>query len=489
MPRRSRAAAALALLLAAAVAAGALLAVQRDEAAASRSAAPSFARDVAPVLRDKCAGCHAIGGIAPFPFRTAADVAGRAALVAAAVESGRMPPWPPGRRSPAFAGQRARTLTEAERDTLVRWARGQLLRPGAPRDRTPVGPPPRAGDRAVAGETVRVLRPREPYLPRATGGAADDYRCFLVDPGLKQDVLVTSARIEPGVAALVHHVILYRVPPRAVAAARARDAASPGPGWSCFGGTGLETDLRGGGLDDAPWIAAWAPGSGPQRLGDGLGIPLPRGSRVVMQVHYNLANGARPDRSRAVLTIVPASAGRDRVSTVLLPAPVELPCAPGTRGRLCDRDAALTEQARRHGPAAALVPVGLLLLCGKNPGSPLGGAATSCDRRVTDPTTVHAVGGHMHLLGRSLRVVLNPGTRAERVLLDLPRWDFHWQGVYRLARPVEARPGDVLRVSCTHDARLRAVNAPPAARAPRYTLWGEGTTDEMCLGVLQVTRG
>ena len=76
------------------------------------------------------------------------------------------------------------------------------------------------------------------------------------------------------------------------------------------------------------------------------------------------------------------------------------------------------------------------------------------------------------------------------MLLDIPRWDFHWQNAYTLARPVEAQPGDVVRVTCRHDvgkrtqARLRRLR-----RTPRYVLWGEGTTDEMCLGILQVTRG
>jgi len=40
-----------------------------------------------------------------------------------------------------------------------------------------------------------------------------------------------------------------------------------------------------------------------------------------MQVHYNLLNGRRPDRSRAVLTTVPASAALDPLETTLLPAP------------------------------------------------------------------------------------------------------------------------------------------------------------------------
>jgi hypothetical protein len=90
----------------------------------------------------------------------------------------------------------------------------------------------------------------------------------------------------------------------------------------------------------------------------------------------------------------------------------------------------------------------------------------------------------MHLLGAAIRLELNPGTPRARVLLDIPRWDFHWQNAYTLVRPVQAKPGDVVRVTCRHDVRKRA-----GSGAPRYVLWGEGTTDEMCLGILQVTRG
>ena len=485
-PRGALLAAALAL---AALTAG-LLAL-RDDAAASRAAAPDFARDVAPILRAKCAGCHTVGGIAPFAFRTAADVSGRAAAVADAVRSGRMPPWPPGPRSPAFARQAQRTLTAAERTTLVRWAAAQLARPGAARERTPVGEPPRPDTRLRPGETPLVLRPAGPYTPGGVAGAGDDYRCFLLDPRLTEDVFVTSARIEPDAAALVHHVILLRVPPGSVARAQALDSAAPGRGWGCFGGTGIggEASDPAGALENAPWISAWAPGAGPQRLGGRLGIPVAAGSRVVMQVHYTLANGRRPDRSRAVLTTVPASEGLTPVQTVLLPAPVELPCPRGARGPLCDRAAALAAQVSTYGSTAGLIPVGLLLLCGGNAAAPVPSPTTSCDRRLDRPTTIHAVAGHMHLLGRSIRVELNPGTARARVLLEIPRWDFHWQATYALAQPVTAAPGDVLRVSCRHDPELRARVAPPGARAPRYTLWGEGTADEMCLGVLQVTRG
>ena len=82
-----------------------------------------------------------------------------------------------------------------------------------------------------------------------------------------------------------------------------------------------------------------------------------------MQVHYNLLNGRAPDRSRAVLTVAPASAGLEPLQTVLLPGPVELACAKGEQGKLCDRNEALFDLARKYGSSAAFTPAGLLILC------------------------------------------------------------------------------------------------------------------------------
>jgi hypothetical protein len=321
------------------------------------------------------------------------------------------------------------------------------------------------------------------YRPQAQAGASDDYRCFLVDPKLARDSFVTSVRIEPGQPKVVHHVILFRVDPGQVAEAEGLDADAPGQGWGCFGDTGLSLDPSEDSLDDADWVAAWAPGWGGGRLPEGTGVPLEAGSRLVMQVHYNLLNGRAPDRSQALLTLAPASAKLEPLKTMLLPAPVELPCADGESGTLCERDAALAELGRKYGPEAAFVPTGLLFLCGGEPGGDTGGV-TTCERRVREPSTIRVAAGHMHLLGSSIRIELNPGTSRERVLLDIPRWDFHWQNGYQLKEPVPARVGDVVRVTCRHDVGKRADEA-----APRYVLWGEGTTDEMCLGLLQVTRG
>jgi hypothetical protein len=200
-----------------------------------------------------------------------------------------------------------------------------------------------------------------------------------------------------------------------------------------------------------------------------------------MQVHYNLLNGRRPDLSRAVLTTVPGDRRLTPVETVLLPAPVELACRKGETGKLCDRTAAIFDQVDRFGADAALAPTGLLFLCGKNAAQPVAGPVTTCDRPVSRTLTIQAVAGHMHLLGRSIRVELDPGTPRARLLLEIPSWNFHWQAMYQLTKPVTVEAGHVLRVTCRHDTALRRGE-------PRYVLWGEGTADEMCLGALQVTR-
>jgi len=396
-----------------------------------------------------------------------------------------MPPWPPGHKSPAYVGQESRALTASQRATIVAWAKAGGKVDG------PAGTPKKPERPEVrAGETLLDLRMPVAYRPSAPKGVTDDYRCFLVDPKQEGDVFVTSARIEPGQAKVVHHVILFRVPPSQIGAARELDDASSGPGWSCFGGTGLPSgdgDLAAS-LNDANWVAAWAPGWGGNRLPDGTGVSLPKGSQLVMQVHYNLLNGRAPDRSRALVTVAPVSASLTPLRTVLMPAPVELACAKGEKGRLCDRTEALFDLSRKYGSESAFVPAGLLLLCKGTAATPKPSATSTCDRRITSPTTIHVVAGHMHLLGAAIRLELNPGTARSKILLDIPRWDFHWQNAYTLVKPVEAAPGDVVRVTCRFDVRKRKQGEHGSSKTPRYVLWGEGTTDEMCLGILQVTR-
>ena len=49
------------------------------------------------------------------------------------------------------------------------------------------------------------------------------------------------------------------------------------------------------------------------------------------------------------------------------------------------------------------------------------------------------------------------------------------------------RVGDTVRVECTFDPTLRQKIPQLKVLEPRYVTWGEGSSDEMCLGVLSGT--
>jgi hypothetical protein len=94
----------------------------------------------------------------------------------------------------------------------------------------------------------------------------------------------------------------------------------------------------------------------------------------------------------------------------------------------------------------------------------------------------------MHLLGRRISIELNPGTEKARTLLDLHPWNFDDQGSVPVTPPAKVRPGDTLRVTCRHTQRMRDLLPELQGIPERYVVWGEGTTDEMCLGIVLLTR-
>ncbi|HLT10984.1 MAG TPA: monooxygenase [Micromonosporaceae bacterium] len=332
------------------------------------------------------------------------------------------------------------------------------------------------------GERFVDLALPQPYTPRPPRGGTDEYRCFLLDPAITEPVFVTGSQFLPQNEAIVHHAIVFRVDPEDADAAQA--AAGPA-GWTCFGGAGFGRGVAGLG-GGGSWIAAWAPGTGESLLTEGTGYELDPGSLLILQIHYSLLGvdgEPGPDQSGIRLRVVDGTADVAPLRTALLPAPVELPCTPEESGELCDRDAAIRDVARRFGTASGLAPHALSMFCTGSE-QPKPGPTQSCEIPVRRAGTVYAVAGHMHLLGRSITVELNPGTDRAQILLDIPVYNFDDQRARELPEPVEVRPGDMYRVTCTHDASLRARLPLLQDLPPRYVVWGDGTSDEMCLGIV-----
>ena len=83
---------------------------------------------------------------------------------------------------------------------------------------------------------------------------------------------------------------------------------------------------------------------------------------------------------------------------------------------------------------------------------------------------------HMHTLGVSGRLSIVREDGSEDCLVDIPQWDFNWQRDYRLVEPAIVQAGDTVTLECTWDNPTDA-----------DVKWGEGTGDEMCLGVTMLT--
>jgi hypothetical protein len=94
----------------------------------------------------------------------------------------------------------------------------------------------------------------------------------------------------------------------------------------------------------------------------------------------------------------------------------------------------------------------------------------------------------MHLLGRSLKLILNPGTPEEKTILNVANYNFDDQSSTILKTPIAVKAGDTIRVECTFDPTLRQQIPQLKTLEPRYITWGEGSSDEMCLGVIAAAK-
>jgi hypothetical protein len=346
---------------------------------------------------------------------------------------------------------------------------------------------------SVASATTRVdnapvtsltTKAAAPYTPQAINGGTDDYHCTLIDPHVAKNSFIVSSQFFPGTGPSVkevHHAILFLVPPALVGAARTAD--NNGQGWTCFGeppvlGTGLGQFLS------MPWLSAWAPGHGKDVMPVGTGTPLPAHSLIIMQVHYNLLAGDRPVSPHTQLDTVPAATKVRATSIQPLVSTPNIPCPPGVTGALCDRQAELADLTKRFGPYMALFDAGMEAVCGEDPSNPPQGNTTSCLWHISSAGYVVRVAPHMHLVGTSMKITLDPGTSKQRVLMNVPKYDFNYQKAINLAKWVKVTPGETVKVSCTYDPKL--AQELPALRKlpPHYITWGDGSSDEMCLGLM-----
>jgi hypothetical protein len=386
---------------------------------------PTFSDEVVRILQARCQACHRPGEHAPFPLLTYTDAYERRDDIRDAVGGRVMPPW---KAVPGFGDFREpRRLSEAELSTLVRWVEA-----GTPEgDRAKLPPALAFPEGWKIGPPDHVLEMAEPYT--VPGRASDVYRCFVIPTKFAEDRWVTKVEYAPGDRKLVHHVLSYI---DTTSAAETLDRADPGPGYTCFGGPGF---LPAGGL------GGWAPGSQPRVMMAGVGMLLPKGANVVVQMHYNnSAPEGRTDRTRIGLHFAKGPIDKRQRGIAVLNRGFTIPAG----------------SSRYEVRASWTVP----------PGHDL-----------------HAdtIAPHMHLLGREMKVTATYPDGAVRPLIHIDDWDFNWQGSYTFAQPVPLPAGTRIDMVAVFDNSADNLRQP--SRPPRSVSWGEGTTDEMAIVFLGVT--
>ncbi len=354
-----------------------------------------------------------------------------------------------------------------------------------------------ASTRTTYPVTTVKLAMSSPYKPAPPKGATDDYHCSLLNPNVTKDSFIISSDFIPGDlnSTEVHHAILFLIPPDWASAAQT--ANDNGKGWTCFGETILnkqQLQLPGSPAptDQPTWLTAWAPGHNVNTFPAGTGVQFPKNSLVVLQIHYNTLAGDQPIQSQLDLNTVPITDPLKPLSLDLYPAPPDVPCLaswhPATTP-LCSRANSLKYLGQRFGKSAVDFVNLIEAACGRNPSHPPAGDTTSCTWTNHRTAQIVALGAHMHLTGASFKLTLNPGTSKQKVLLDVKNFNFDYQRGYDMKPWVKITPGEKIKVQCTYDPKVHDIN-PQLRQSPRrFVTWGDGSSDEMCLGLVYTVAG
>jgi len=217
----------------------------------------TYTKQIAAIFNRRCVSCHREGEIAPFTLTEYDDVLGWEDTILEVIDDNRMPPWYADPNHGEFAND-AR-LSPRERKLIETWVDNGMPE-GDPAD---LPTPPQFVDGWQIGQPDQVIKMRDkPFRVPAEGIV--DYQRFVVDPGWDEDKYIVAAEARPDKRSVVHHILVYIIPPEE-----------------------RRINLR-------KTVVGFAPGSPALQLEDGIAIKVEEGSKLLFEMHYT-PNGTEVD--------------------------------------------------------------------------------------------------------------------------------------------------------------------------------------------------
>lgn len=393
---------------------------------------PVWSTDVAPILYNNCASCHRPSGIGPFELMTYQDAVNKAGAISSSVQTGYMPPWPPDPNYSRLAHERL--LSKKDIQTIKDWAAN-----GTPQGDPNLTPPPPtfSTDGDLTGTPDMVTQ-----IPTftSTANTHDVYQCFVLPSNLTTDNFITAFEAIPGNRDIVHHVIVYADTSGVCAQL---DANQPGPGYVSFGGPGTNSAIM---------LGAWVPGTQPMAFPNGFGVQIPKNSDIVIQIHYPAGSQGQVDSTKIKFYLTTAANTRNvRIDPVL----------------------------NHFGAAFCQMQPSALNIAPNQ--TQLYTQSSNVLNFLTTDVTLLGVAPHMHLIGRSINAYAVKGTDTTK-FIDIPKWDFSWQGFYLFRRLKRLEKGNTLYSEAFYDNTTSNPYNP--SNPPQTVQAGDETTDEMMITYL-----
>lgn len=373
--------------------------------------APTWNRDVAGIIQRACQDCHRPGEAAPFSLLAHEEAAAWADMIREVVKTDRMPPWHADAPAGHFVNERV--LSAKDKATLLGW-----LDAGCPKGMGDEPKPRSFVEGWRIGQPDKIIKMSKPVDVPAQfmlGLAGMPYQYVLADTTIDEDCWVSEIEVRPQSRAQIHHIIVFIVP----------------EGKSFPGFLRGNSDGIGGGM-----LAAYVPGDVPVIYPEGQAKKLPKGAKLLFEVHYTPNGTPVTDCSSVGLKYAKGSVKHEVRTRAVLNRGFTIPAG----------------DANYEVKSAKVFENGAVIL---------------------------SMSPHMHLRGKDFAIDLTVPGKSRVPLLRVPHYDFNWQESYILAKPLRVPPGS--RIDCL--AHFDNSKGNPANPDPdKEVRWGNMTWQEMMIG-------